>query len=476
MTSPMKRKVEDPFSLPPVTRQKLDQSPGNPEVGSLPALPRELILHVFSYLGLRDLAHAAHVSRLWRELAKVALNDYRDGLSPEQRALKDTKPMAFLECCERIAQWMPISQIRFRHSMPREHEWITSVKVVVRGGVLFFGKRGDSSINFFSFEGQRIGFLGGRWNYNLAFFDSNGRDVFASCSTLLGDPYNTRLRSTIKKWEVSTNRTKERQFSHYAEKITSLAVHGETLFIGTENGVVMECSPERGRSKRVFLGHSAEVKSLLFTKDSFFSGSTDMTARMWSLATGQCEQVFSGHQAEVGVLALYKECLITRCYLDRTLKKWDLATGSCLTTFTRGSCQSDPKFRSFLVTKTDLFVGYDPLVQQLSEGMEAVEKSAPGMIVRWDLDSGFCKQVFSRPTGTGPVSAMLVSGNCLLAGRFRSPEIEVWDIKTTSCLRIVNLGAFSMGVEDLLEVDGKIVIVGLDDALICQFIPSSFRT
>ena len=105
---------------------------------------------------------------------------------------------------------------------------------------------------------------------------------------------------------------------------------GDTLALGSGNGVVQLWDPQKGELRHTLSEHTAAIWGVAWSPDGSIlaSGSADCTIRLWDVQTGKHHYTFSGHTAAVYSITWSPDGnTLASGSEDYTIKLWDVQTG-----------------------------------------------------------------------------------------------------------------------------------------------------
>ena len=139
-----------------------------------------------------------------------------------------------------------------------------------------------------------------------------GHTDWVSCVVVTeGSLFSGAWDSSIRKWDISTNRFIAELLGHH-DPLYCLAAVGGVLLSGSRDCSVRAWRTDTCECIRVFEGHAAVVSSLVVADPLLFTASWDKTIRKWDLATGKC-RIFAELEAPVLCLLENKDQLIAGC-------------------------------------------------------------------------------------------------------------------------------------------------------------------
>eukprot|EP01027_Heterolobosea_sp_BB2_P004535 GEZU01006942.1.p1 GENE.GEZU01006942.1~~GEZU01006942.1.p1 ORF type:complete len:480 (+),score=104.19 GEZU01006942.1:44-1441(+) len=138
---------------------------------------------------------------------------------------------------------------------------------------------------------------------------------------------------TIKIWNRETGKEIKTLMSH-KDYVASLQFKQNTLISGSGDKSIKIWDIEKGRCLDTLHGHMGIVYCLRYDqpRHRIISGSLDKTVKIWDASTSQCLDTLIGHEHYVNDLIQYDRNTVITASEDKTIKLWDLNSGRCLFT------------------------------------------------------------------------------------------------------------------------------------------------
>ncbi|RDD47310.1 F-box/WD repeat-containing protein 7 [Trichoplax sp. H2] len=331
-------------------------------------LPKELALHVLSYLRPKDILNAAQTCRYWRGIADDNLLWQRKCFEMDVRS-QDIVAKPGKKRFQMI-HWKKVYQTYIR----LDHNWRNArykAMKVLKGHndyvitcLHFYNNKiisasDDNTVKIWSASTGKClktlcGHTGGVWasqlHNNYVISGSTDRtlkvwdvDSGACIHTLSGHTSTVRCLhacdtrvvsgsrdATLRLWNIEDGKLLKVLISHVAA-VRCVQFDGKHIISGAYDFLVKVWNPDTGLCLRTLQGHSNRVYSLQFDGIHIVSGSLDTSIRVWNIETGECEHVLTGHQSLTSGMQLKNNTLASG-NADSTVKIWDIRTGQCLQT------------------------------------------------------------------------------------------------------------------------------------------------
>ncbi|CAB3376194.1 Hypothetical predicted protein [Cloeon dipterum] len=365
-------------------------------------LPKELALHVLSFLEPADLLRAAQTCRYWRLLSEDNL--------------------LWREKCKASGIDSPWAAFLRQHSI--EMNWR---KKPIRPPKVLKG-HDDHVITCLQFSDSRI----------LSGSDDN----------------------TLRVWSATTGKCLRVLVGHIGG-VWSSQMHGSTVISGSTDRTLKVWNAETGQCLHTLYGHTSTVRCMHLHGKKVVSGSRDATLRVWNIETGVCLHVLVGHLAAVRCVQYDGKLVVSGAY-DYMVKVWNPEREECLHTLQGHtnrvySLQFDGKhvvsgsldtsIRVWDVRNGTLkhtLIGH----QSLTSGMELrnrilVSGNADSTVKVWDIVSGRCLQTLSGPNKHQSAVTCLQFNSKFVITSSDDGTVKLWDVKTGEFIR--NLIALDSG-------------------------------
>ena len=266
---------------------------------SIPLLPDEVMLHLFSFMTPSDITACSCVNREWCRVAS-------DNALWASLFKRDFPPLRSTE---------EAKQIYRQHSNLANGVYATTVLQVVNDKTAF------SCSLVLTEEGQLVsGFSDG----------------------------------TIKILDLKTQKCLKTLKGHIGGVVSLIFTKGGQLISGSSDGTIKIWDLKTGKCLNTLFGHEGEIISIILTEKGYLiSGSRDKSIRIWDLEKGLCK-VLSREAVEIVSLILTKEGQLISGFLNGTIKIWDLKTEQCIRTLQ----MPGPMTSLFLIEGKQLVSGY----------------------------------------------------------------------------------------------------------------------
>lgn len=299
-------------------------------------LPRELLLHLLTYVRPRDLYKLAQVSPYWHQIA----NDpilwknicKRASIKIDQRVALAASTLE-LNCCEyhkSISTTTTTTTTRnpymFSPGEDEEEEEIESDLEEMPGEPTTSKKRKQSSSSSSSAsnnttksrtqKSSKTKKMNDLLSPNSSSSSSSSSSPVISILPAKPTPYcflnsfNPYKRAYLIDFNVTRNwctRPLPRPImlkAHDDHVITCLKFDGRRVVSGSDDNTLKVWCAATGKLLQTLVGHTGGVWASQLKDNIVISGSTDRTVRVWNIDTGACVHVLTGHTSTVRCLAL----------------------------------------------------------------------------------------------------------------------------------------------------------------------------
>lgn len=173
-------------------------------------------------------------------------------------------------------------------------------------------------------------------------------------------------------------------FSPGPSLVTAVAISpdGNTLVAGTNDGTLVLCDPDTGRTFRRLQGHSRAIRSIEFDAlgERILSASDDRTVRIWDADRGRCERILSGHTGPVQFASFSPDGLrVVSASADHSSRVWDVRSERLLAILKDGEFQvSGARF--------------------LADGQTVITTAWDGNVRIWDVATARVKTILRAKT------------------------------------------------------------------------------
>ncbi|XP_037034827.1 F-box/WD repeat-containing protein 7 [Bradysia coprophila] len=366
-------------------------------------LPRELALHVLSYLEPKVLLRAAQTCRSWRFLCD-------DNLLWKEKCKKTAiviEPTTDRPKRGRAGNMPPISS-QWKAAYMRQHiiemNWRTRP---IREPKVLKG-HDDHVITCLQFCGNRI----------VSGSDDN----------------------TLKVWSAVTGKCL-RTLSGHTGGVWSSQMSGSTIISGSTDRTLKVWDADSGQCKHTLYGHTSTVRCMHLHGNKVVSGSRDATLRVWDIVQGKFLHILVGHLAAVRCVQYDGKLVVSGAY-DNMVKVWNPETQECLHTLQ----------------------GHTNRVYSLQfDGIHVVSGSLDTSIRVWDAETGSCKHILMGHQSL--TSGMELRQNILVSGNADS-TVKVWDITNGQCLQTLSGPNKHQSAVTCLQFNSRFVITSSDDGTV----------
>lgn len=373
-------------------------------------LPKELALHVLSYLEPKDLLRAAQTCTGWRFLADDNLlwkeKCKQAGIiTKSTSALSDKPKRGRTGSMPKIASaW----KAAFMRHNTIETNWRSNP---IRTPKVLNG-HDDHVITCLQFCGNRI----------VSGSDDN----------------------TLKVWSAVTGKCLRTLVGHTGGVWSSqMSAEGSIIISGSTDRTLKVWDAESGLCKHTLFGHTSTVRCMHLHGSRVVSGSRDATLRVWDITDGACLHILVGHLAAVRCVQYDGKLVVSGAY-DYMVKVWNPERQECLHTLQ----------------------GHTNRVYSLQfDGVHVVSGSLDTSIRVWDAESGSLRHTLMGHQSL--TSGMELKNNILVSGNADS-TVKVWDILTGQCLATLAGRNKHHSAVTCLQFNNKFVITSSDDGTVAQ--------
>ena len=370
-------------------------------------LPKELALHVLSYLDPKDLLRAAQTCRSWRFLADDNLlwkeKCKQAGIITKTSLLSEKPKRGRTGSMPKIASaW----KAAFMRHNTIETNWRSNP---IRTPKTLNG-HDDHVITCLQFCGNRI----------VSGSDDN----------------------TLKVWSAVTGKCLRTLIGHTGGVWSSqMSEEGSIIISGSTDRTLKVWDAETGLCKHTLYGHTSTVRCMHLHGNRVVSGSRDATLRVWDVTDGACLHILVGHLAAVRCVQYDGKLVVSGAY-DYMVKVWNPERQECLHTLQ----------------------GHTNRVYSLQfDGVHVVSGSLDTSIRVWDAESGSLRHTLMGHQSL--TSGMELKNNILVSGNADS-TVKVWDILTGQCLATLAGRNKHHSAVTCLQFNNKFVITSSDDGTV----------
>ncbi|CRK97261.1 CLUMA_CG010657, isoform A [Clunio marinus] len=371
-------------------------------------LPKELALHVLSYLAPKDLLRAAQTCRSWRFLADDNLlwkeKCKQSGIITKSSPSFSDKPKR-----GRTGNMPKIAsawKAAFMRHNTIETNWRSNP---IRTPKILNG-HDDHVITCLQFCGNRI----------VSGSDDN----------------------TLKVWSAVTGKCLRTLIGHTGGVWSSqMSSEGNIIISGSTDRTLKVWDADSGLCRHTLYGHTSTVRCMHLYGTRVVSGSRDATLRVWDITDGACLHILVGHLAAVRCVQYDGKLVVSGAY-DYMVKVWNPERQECLHTLQ----------------------GHTNRVYSLQfDGVHVVSGSLDTSIRVWDAESGSLRHTLMGHQSL--TSGMELKNNILVSGNADS-TVKVWDILTGQCLATLAGRNKHHSAVTCLQFNNKFVITSSDDGTV----------
>jgi serine/threonine protein kinase len=302
---------------------------------SFESLPKEVALHSFSFLNIRDLLNALVVCKYWNTIAhnnflwrKLCLRTWRK-LRWQHRNRKTAA---------KLQQWNTISDLSLTSTL--EIEQLNEDDLVEKGRWRKF------YVELFSNDMKwhrkmelfpTVHLKGHNKPINTITFLQKGKRLLSASEDKKIKVWDLLPSTPTSKRKILRNNPNSHSFKGHTAAVTCLAVHdNEKIFFSGSVDKSVKIWDLETRSRRFLRsldGHENAVTSLFFDRqtDKLLSASLDTTVRLWDIEKGVTTAILRGHKKGVTVVRSPSNCFVT-VGGDGQMKFWDSRTSLCIKT------------------------------------------------------------------------------------------------------------------------------------------------
>lgn len=371
-------------------------------------LPKELALHVLSYLDPKDLLRAAQTCMSWRFLADDNLL-WKEKCKQAAIITKTSSSLSDKPKRGRTGNMPKIAsawKAAFMRHNTIETNWRSNP---IRTPKILNG-HDDHVITCLQFCGNRI----------VSGSDDN----------------------TLKVWSAVTGKCLRTLIGHTGGVWSSqMSAEGNIIISGSTDRTLKVWDAESGLCKHTLFGHTSTVRCMHLHGSRVVSGSRDATLRVWDITDGACLHILVGHLAAVRCVQYDGKLVVSGAY-DYMVKVWNPERQECLHTLQ----------------------GHTNRVYSLQfDGVHVVSGSLDTSIRVWDAESGSLRHTLMGHQSL--TSGMELKNNILVSGNADS-TVKVWDILTGQCLATLAGRNKHHSAVTCLQFNNKFVITSSDDGTV----------
>lgn len=376
-------------------------------------LPKELALHVLSFLGPKDLLRAAQTCRYWRVLTEDNLlwrkkcneegidESLVFGYSVRRRSqgmLRSPCKTLYMRQ-HQIEQYWRCGKIR-PPKLLKGHEDHVITCLEFCGSKIVSGSDDNTLKVWSALTGKCLrtlfGHTGGVWASQMA------DNIIISGST----------DRTLKVWNAETGQCIHTLYGH-TSTVRCMHLHEKKVVSGSRDATLRVWDIDTGQCLHVLMGHVAAVRCVQYDGRRVVSGAYDYTVKVWDPETEVCLHSLQGHTNRVYSLQFDGTHIVSGS-LDTSIRVWDVETGTCLHTL----------------------IGH----QSLTSGMELKENilvsgNADSTVKVWDIRTGRCLQTLQGPNRHQSAVTCLQFSKKFVITSSDDGTVKIWDLKTGEFLR-----------------------------------------
>ena len=376
-------------------------------------LPKELALHVLSFLGPKDLLRAAQTCRYWRVLTEDNLlwrkkcneegidESLVFGYSVRRRSqgmLRSPYKTLYMRQ-HQIEQYWRCGKIR-PPKLLKGHEDHVITCLEFCGSKIVSGSDDNTLKVWSALTGKCLrtlfGHTGGVWASQMA------DNIIISGST----------DRTLKVWNAETGQCIHTLYGH-TSTVRCMHLHEKKVVSGSRDATLRVWDIDTGQCLHVLMGHVAAVRCVQYDGRRVVSGAYDYTVKVWDPETEACLHSLQGHTNRVYSLQFDGTHIVSGS-LDTSIRVWDVETGTCLHTL----------------------IGH----QSLTSGMELKENilvsgNADSTVKVWDIRTGRCLQTLQGPNRHQSAVTCLQFSKKFVITSSDDGTVKIWDLKTGEFLR-----------------------------------------
>ncbi|CAG8535906.1 9808_t:CDS:2, partial [Racocetra fulgida] len=462
------------------------------------ALPKELSIHILSYLDAISLCRAAQVCKLWRRLAddevvwhKLCEQHIDKKCSKcgwgipsllEQKRINralisnesDPYPAYATTTCSldipysHIEQSQPSSPSTIpstpntpNYDSQDEALEIRRVRISDKLTALF----GDSSLFMCDnsmrrpwkevyAERQCVEFNWRKGRYNIKVLKGHTDGIMC----LQFDDRNNRLitgsyDNTVRVWDLETGEVISTLTGH-TRCVRTLQFDRAKLITGSMDHTLRVWNYHTDKCITKLEGHTGGILSLHFVDYIVASGSTDTTIKIWDFSSRKCFTL-TGHREWVNKVIIFQKLQLLSCSDDHTIRIWDLTSQSCTRIFDGHNAPVQciqPTLLRMDLNATLTTIDEDNLIPVI------ISSSLDNVIKVWSLQTGECiRTLFGHEEG---VWSLAVDKLRLVSGA-QDGTVKIWDKDSGNCMHTLT---GHCGAVTCVALGDTKIITGGDDA------------
>jgi WD40 repeat protein len=349
---------------------------------NLDSLPNELLLHIFSFLSVKDSSVAHRVNTKWYQLFSEKMH--------WRHLFKKNFPHLY-SLSEKL-EIHPKDQLAAQANIKAGR-----VQRILHIG----GKRNDLGSGYLlcSADGQLVA--------TLNYFDHFG---YKPCI-----------------WEVKAGKLLYTLENFQKKKVLiAFSPNNEWIATGSDDHTPFIWNIKTGEFLRALKGHKQDITTLVFSSNSqlIATSSADHAARIWRVETGECLHTLQGHLLSVTSLAFSPDDkLIVTASDDHTVRLWEIESGKCIWELE----ELQPVVR----------VAFSPNGRWIVTNTAPptyLQMEADGFIKLWNARTGAYKHTFGKNLAQNANFLFSPDGKWLVVNEYDDHSICLWEVETGKCM------------------------------------------
>lgn len=375
-------------------------------------LPKELALHVLSFLEPSDILRAAQTCQTWRILCE-------DNLLWREKCVEiGIDELTSKQLRRRSYGGIPRSRWKslFLRTHQIEYNWRHgSIKQpkVLKG-------HDDHVITCLQFSAQRI--VSGSDDNTLKVWSALTGKCLRTLTGHTGGVWSSQMKNniivsgstdrTLRVWNADSGQCIHTLFGH-TSTVRCMHLHENKVVSGSRDASLRLWDIDTGACLHVLMGHVAAVRCVQYDGRRVVSGAYDYMVKVWNPETEECLHTLQGHTNRVYSLQ-YDGVHIVSGSLDTSIRVWDADTGVLRHTLT----------------------GH----QSLTSGMELkdnilVSGNADSTVKIWDITTGQCLQTLQGANKHQSAVTSLQFDKKFVVTSSDDGTVKLWDLKTGEFIR-----------------------------------------
>ncbi|XP_076446770.1 F-box/WD repeat-containing protein 7-like isoform X2 [Babylonia areolata] len=375
-------------------------------------LPKELAMHVLSFLKPKDLLKAAQTCRYWQVLCE-------DNLLWREKCMEEGIDYMLVFGSSRGSR-------RHRHFKDYKGLYLrqSGIESRWRSGkiepAMIMKSHDDHVITCLEFCGQRI--VSGSDDNTLKVWSAVSGKCLRTLTGHTGGVWATQMSGsmvisgstdrTLRIWNTETGVCKHTLHGH-TSTVRCMSLFGKKVVSGSRDATMRMWEVDTGECLHVLQGHVAAVRCVQYDGRVVVSGAYDYTVRVWNPDTETCLHVLQGHTNRVYSLQ-FDGLHIVSGSLDTSIRVWNVKSGTCLHTL----------------------VGH----QSLTSGLELkdnylVSGNADSTVKVWDVTTGQCLQTLQGPNKHQSAVTCLQFNKKFVVTSSDDGTVKIWDFHSGTYIR-----------------------------------------